>query len=301
MKALEKIREISVILAASGIETANKEAELLVTHCLGIELVHLYKSNPTLNDQQIKEIDNMTGRRCKRDPLQYIVGYSYFMGLKILLGSGVLIPRPETELMAEHAIKAVSGQRSAVSNQKNLKLETQNSKLKIMDLCTGSGCLALALAREFPDAHVLGTDISETALRYAEKNARVNGIDNISFIKGHLFEPLYGRDYPAPTFDLIISNPPYIGTDVIPTLQPEIKDWEPIGALDGGADGLNFYREIIPQAGKFLKTNGILMLELGAGCADETVNMMKDAGYTDIRLRKDYAGIERIIQGKWTN
>ncbi|MBI5664902.1 MAG: peptide chain release factor N(5)-glutamine methyltransferase, partial [Nitrospirae bacterium] len=124
------------------------------------------------------------------------------------------------------------------------------------------------------------------------------------------FEPLLSHPSPLVgegkgegenSFDLIISNPPYIRTDDIQTLQPEIRDWEPIGALDGGPDGLDFYREIISQAGKFLKTNGILMFELGAGCADKTVRMMKDAGYTDIEVQKDYAGIERIIQARWTN
>lgn len=287
MKALEKIREISTILSASGIETADKEAELLVTQELDITLIDLYKNNPEIDDKQNLHIDAMAGRRCRREPLQYLLGYSYFLGLKILVGSGVLIPRPETELMAEHAIKICRG--------------GVIPPLRILDLCTGTGCLALALAREFPDAQVYGADISETALRYAEKNAKANGINNVSFIKGHLFGPLSGRDYPVPTFNLIISNPPYIKTDDINTLQPEIRDWEPIGALDGGADGLNFYREIIPQAGKFLKTNGILMLELGLGCADETVHMMKDAGYADIGLQRDYAGIERIIQGRWTN
>jgi release factor glutamine methyltransferase len=344
MNALAKIREISKALAASGIETADKEAELLVLHCLGISMVDLYKINPSLKDKQIMDIDEMAGRRSRREPLQYILGYSYFMGLKILLGSGVLIPRPETELMAEYAIKRVTSYELRVKgfNPDNPELSTlkpiQNSPLRILDLCTGTGCLALALAKEFPYAHVFGTDISETALRYAEKNAQVNGIDNVSFIKGHLFEPFVveeninppsspfskgglnsplsrgvrgvfpslvkrgeGRFFDQNAFDLIISNPPYIRTDEIKTLQPEIRDWEPIGALDGGADGLNFYREIIPQAGKFLKTNGILMLELGAGCADETVQIMKDAGYAEIGLRKDYAGIERIIQGKWTN
>ena len=294
MNALKKIHEISNMLTDCGIETANKEAQVLVTYCLGIEQVGLYKSNPPLDDKQIIEIDAMAGRRCKREPLQYILGYSYFMGLRILVGSGVLIPRPETELMAEHAIQKVRSKKSEVRSQ-------NNCNMRILDLCTGSGCLALALAREFPDAHVLGTDISETALDYSKRNAVLNKINNVEFVRGHLFDPLYRQDSPAPLYDFIISNPPYIGTDVIPTLQPEIRNWEPVGALDGGADGLTFYREIITQAGKFLKTNGILMLELGLGSADETVRMMKDAGYAEIGLQKDYAGIERILQGKWTN
>ncbi len=333
MKALEKIREISKTLATSGIETANKEAELLVKQCLGIDLVDLYKNEPGIDDKQVMDIDEMTGRRIKREPLQYILGYVNFLNLKLLVGHGVLIPRPETELMAEHAVKRVRSYELRVKNQDsrfqthNAKLITlnsiQNSPLRILDLCTGSGCLALALAKEFPDAQVYGIDISETALSYAKKNAQLNGIENVSFINGHLFEPFIIEENENPPtspfskgglhsplvrggrgvfqFDLIISNPPYISSNDIQTLQPEIRNWEPLNALDGGADGLKFYRKIIPQAGKFLKTNGILMLELGAGCADETVYMMKDAGYSDIELRKDYAGIERIIQAKWTN
>ncbi|HBH61605.1 MAG TPA: peptide chain release factor N(5)-glutamine methyltransferase [Nitrospiraceae bacterium] len=300
MKALEKIREISHMLAARGIDAAEKEAELLVTRGLDINLVDLYKNNPDLDHKKSLSLDHMAERRSRREPLQYILGYCSFLGLKLLVGSGVLIPRPETELMAEHAIKAVSDQRAALRTQKKSTLEAPFSTLQIMDLCTGSGCLALALANAFPAAYVFGIDISETALCYAYNNAQANSIDNVSFIKGHLFDPIAGEENKN-KFDLIISNPPYIKTDDINTLQPEIRDWEPIGALDGGADGLNFYREIIIQAGKFLKTNGILMLELGAGCAHETVYIMKDAGYADIGLQKDYAGIERIIQGTWTN
>lgn len=306
MKALEKIREISKTLASCGIEAAEKEAELFITHRLNMDLVDLYKNNPDLIDKQTRDIDEMVARRSRREPLQYILGYCNFSGLKILVGSGVLIPRPETELMAENAIKICRGgvipplQGNRTPPAPPLVRGGEGGG-RILDLCTGSGCLALALADAFPDAHVFGTDISEIALSYAEKNAQENKINNVSFVKGHLFEPLHGRDYPAPTFDLIISNPPYIRTDEIQTLQPEIRDWEPLSALDGGADGLNFYREIILQAGKFLKTNGILMLELGAGCANETVYMMKDAGFTGIELQKDYAGIERTIQGKWTN
>jgi len=311
MKALEKIREIAAKLAAGGIEAADKEAEQLVTQGLDIELVDLYKNDPVLDDKKCLYIDEMAQRRSRREPLQYIVGYCKFLDVKILVGCGVLIPRPETELIAEMAVKRVRSYELRVKNQdsvvqahnSNLAALTsiQKSQLRILDLCTGSGCLALALAREFPDAHVFGTDISEIALDYSKRNAELNRVNNVEFRRGHLFEPLCGRRDTTPGFDLIISNPPYIRTDEIQTLQPEIRDWEPARALDGGADGLNFYREIISQAGKFLKTNGILMLELGAGCADEAVEMMKAAGYADVELLKDYAGIERIIQGRWTN
>lgn len=311
MKALEKIREISSILAACGIEAVDKEAEIIVSHVLGLRLSDIFTHNPDLTGEQTSAVDDMVISRSRREPLQYITGHCEFMGMKILVGSGVLIPRPETELMVEQAVKRVLSYELRVKDydegihSHNSKLITQNSiqnsQLRILDLCTGSGCIALALAKAFPDGHVIGTDISEAALGYAKRNAELNKINIVAFFRGHLFEPLNSLDGPAPMFDLIISNPPYIKTGDIKTLQPEIRDWEPFGALDGGADGLNFYREIISQAGKFLKTNGILMLELGAGCADDTADMMKEAGYLNIGLHKDYAGIERIIQGRWTS
>lgn len=292
MKALEKIREISKTLAASGIDTADKEAEFIVMQCLDTDLVGLCSNNPEINAVQMLAIDEMAGRRNKREPLQYILGVTDFMGLRLKIGEGVLIPRPETELMAEHAIKKIRIQKSEYRSQ-------ENDKFRILDLCTGSGCLALSLAREFPDADVYGTDISEMALGYAKENAQINGIDNVSFINGYLFEPFAGEENKN-EFNFIISNPPYIRTEDIKTLQPEIREWEPLKALDGGPDGMDFYRKIVSSSRKFLKDGGILMFELGANCADDVSRMFADAGYNETEIQKDYAGIERIIQAKWT-
>jgi release factor glutamine methyltransferase len=216
-----------------------------------------------------------------------------------MIGYGVLIPRPETELMAEHAINIVKSQKSKVKSKKTeekAEITNDGRQVTVLDLCTGSGCLALALAKELPHARVCGSDISETAISYAVMNARINGVENVSFLNGHLFDPLGSGEL----YDVIISNPPYIRTDEIETLQPEVRDWEPLNALDGGPDGLVFYREIIPAARKFLKDSGMLMLELGAGCARDVAQMMKDAGYRDVEIRKDYSGIKRIIQAQWT-
>lgn len=175
--------------------------------------------------------------------------------------------------------------------------------MRILDLCTGSGCLALALAKEFSDAQVCGIDISEIALGYARRNADSNGINNITFLQGNLFEPftkLLTLNSKLFSFDLIISNPPYIRSDDIKNLQTEIKDWEPLNALDGGTDGLDFYRAIIPTARGFLKNSGILMIEIGIDCADAVKKMFEGAGYSGIELIKDYAGIERIVVGEWS-
>jgi release factor glutamine methyltransferase len=282
MKALHKLKEISKKLACYGIQDAEKEAELIIRESLGINLVDLYKDNPQLGEKQITSLDNIVNRRQRREPIQYILGYCDFMGLKILVGQGVLIPRPETELMAEYAIKTVT------EKYKNLSLN-------ILDLCTGSGCLALALAKALPDSQVYGTDISELALNYAKKNAKINEISNVKFLTGNLFEPLK-QDM---SFDLIICNPPYVRTEDIKSLEPEIRDWEPLNALDGGTDGLDYYRKIIPDARNFFNNNGILMLELGAGCASSVAHIMENAGYTEIKIQKDYAGVERIIQARW--
>ncbi len=294
MNAFEKLREISEELLPSGIEAVEKEAEFLITRGLNVSLAELYTNNPELDDRQVMVIDEMVARRSRREPLQYITGYNDFLGLRLHIGYGVLIPRPETELMAEDAVKAARGQRSWGSHEKqNTDYE---SKMTVLDLCTGSGCLALALAKELPSSRVFGIDISETAMSYARMNARINGIDNVSFIHGDLFEPLVQNEL----FDLIISNPPYIRTGEIQTLQPEIRDWEPLNALDGGPDGMDFYRRIVPAARKYLKRNGVLMFEVGCGCADTIARMLEGSGYADMNIRKDYAGIKRIIQAKWT-
>ncbi|HDK81700.1 MAG TPA: peptide chain release factor N(5)-glutamine methyltransferase, partial [Nitrospirae bacterium] len=213
------------------------------------------------------------------EPLQYITGHTDFMGLKISVGQGVLIPRPETELMAETAIQ-----------------KCNSNRLNILDLCTGSGCLALALAKNFQESQVTGIDISETALVYAKKNAEANEIGNVEFMKGHLFDPLGQNSL----FDLIISNPPYIRREEIKGLQPEVSKWEPLNALDGGEDGLDFYREIIPAAREYLKDNGTLMFEVGFDSADEVAGIFKDFGYHEIQITKDYSEIKRIVFAQWT-
>jgi len=296
MNALNKIREVKEFLESLGIEDAVREAEIIVSHFLGIDRLILYKDNPQILEDIIPMIDELLTRRSKREPLQYVIGYTEFHGLKIKVGSGVLIPRPETELLAEEAIKTVTGYKI---NPPLLPFNKGGmGGLKILDLCTGSGCLALALAREFLDAQVYGTDTSEIAIGYAKENAKINEIKNVIFLEGSLFDPIKKLSpvHCSPfTFDLIVSNPPYIRSDDIKSLQAEIKDWEPAEALDGGEDGLDYYRIIIPEARNYLKGYGCLMLELGISQADAVKQMAKNAGFQNISLIKDYAGIERIL------
>jgi release factor glutamine methyltransferase len=289
MNALKQLRVVRDLFELSGIENADREAELICSHCLGIERLQLYKDNPELSVNTLSAIDECVKRRIKREPLQYILGYVEFYGLKIKVGLGVLVPRPETELLAEEAIKTVRRKSLEVKGVSSCDLHLV--PLQILDLCTGSGCLALALAREFPDAEVYGTDILETALQYAQENADMNRIQNVTFLRGNLFDPVKNNL----RFDLIISNPPYIKRGDIKDLQPEIKDWEPLEALDGAEDGLEYYRMIIPEAGIYLKEYAYLMIEIGINQAEMVRQIAAGAGFKNISLIKDYAGIERIV------
>jgi release factor glutamine methyltransferase len=306
MHSLDRVKMVREAIGSAGIGGAQREAELIVSHALGIDRAALYRdTNPVPDDIALK-IDEIVRRRASREPLQYILGFVDFMGLKIKVGRGVLIPRPETELLAEEAIKMFKKRNTnppfppfAKRGQGGITASEQSpTVLRFLDLCTGSGCLALALARAFPDAMVYGTDSETAAVSYAEENAKTNNIKNVLFLEGSLFEPVENQIAVAGErlfFDLIVSNPPYIRRDDLKKLQPEIRDWEPLTALDGGEDGLNFYREIVHRAVRHLKAHGILLLELGIHQSEEVKQMAEDAGFRDISVRKDYAGIERIL------
>jgi release factor glutamine methyltransferase len=293
MYALDKVKGSAEYLTKFDIHDAYREAELIISHCLNISRIVLYKDNPQISESVDTEIEALLQRRSKREPLQYILGYTEFCGLKIKVGPGVLIPRPETELLVEEAIRKVTGCKLQVTSQ-NSSFILHPSSLQILDLCTGSGCIALAIARAFPGIDIYGTDTSSKALGYALDNAKVNNIQNVMFLKGNLFESV-GKDL---TFDLIISNPPYIKRSDMKNLQPEIKDWEPLNALDGGEDGLDYYRMIIPEARNYLKEKGYIMVEMGVSQADAIGRIAENAGFTDISLIKDYSGIERILTAK---
>ncbi len=286
MKALDKVRAAAGFLRRAGIENAEHEAGEIIAFCLGVKRADLFRDDPSIAKDVMQCVDSSLLRRAGREPLQYILGQTEFHGLAIQVGPGILIPRPETELLVEEAIALIR------------KRQPQMTKLRMLDLCTGSGCIALALAHAFPSADVYGTDISDRAIHYAEENAKGNQIPNVKFVKGSLFEPFIeqcGVSYAHLTFDLIISNPPYVKTDDIEHLQPEIKHWEPAAALDGGIDGLDYLRSILREAKTYLSTNGFLMLEIGINQADAVSEIAKDAGYGHTNRRRDYAGIERII------
>jgi release factor glutamine methyltransferase len=298
MRLLDALKSSTEYLEDAGVEDAFADAEILTFHAAGADRLAAYADNPEITKELRDKIRRLIRRRAKGEPLQYIVGHVDFLGLTIHVGKGVLIPRPETELLAEEAIKTAQSSTFDVQSHSTSESQKAGSRsLRILDLCTGSGCIALALAKANPGTEVFGTDLSKTALRYAKKNAEVNGIENVTFLQGSLFGPLSADA----EFDLIVSNPPYIVTADIRGLQREIKDWEPLKALDGGTDGLDFYRKIFGDAGRYLKRQGIVMCELGFGQAPAVREIAKKSAFTNISVIMDYAGIERILKAELRN
>lgn len=318
---IEKFKEIADLLKNAGITDALKESEMLITEALHINKTELFTKSIPISEETSKKLDTFALRRIKGEPIQYIIGYVDFHGLKIEVGRGVLIPRPETELLVEEAIKIIK----KLKEEKNLEI------IRIIDLCTGSGCIAIALAKHFPFAEVYGVDISDIAIEYAIKNAKKNSVSNVNFIKGDLFNIIvedktntsstsyllrqredknsYSFEpslllspnrstFTLYSFDCIVSNPPYIKRADIPKLQREIRDYEPIYAIDGGEDGLDFYRKIFMEAPKFLKEKGVLILEVGDNQSKMIREFAKNAGFKNTRFKKDFSGIERIFIGE---
>ncbi len=256
---------------------------MIVLFVTGFDRTQVFRDNPVIRERERKEIDRILMRRSRHEPLQYIVGEVGFYGLQISVGPGVLIPRPETELLVEEVIKEWSGERGEGTNRC-----TEREGFSILDLCTGSGCIALALAKAFPRARVVGSDLSKTAVIYARRNAKRNGIGNATFLRGDLFEPVEERN-----FHCIVSNPPYITTSAMRELPEEIREWEPEEALHGGTDGLDYYRRIMAGLKEYLRHEGRCYLEIGHDQKRALEGLSRGYGFT-VECKKDYSGHDRI-------
>jgi release factor glutamine methyltransferase len=295
MRMLDIIKSSADLLEESGVLDALADAELLVLHAAGIERLQAYIDNPATDRNLRSKISRLVKRRAAGEPLQYIIGHVDFLGLEIRVGKGVLIPRPETELLVGEAIDTVRRRKAGGgSSRKDQSPSPGPQSLDFLDLCTGSGCIALALAKEFPAAQVYATDVSAKALAYARQNAKANMVENVAFLKGSLLAPLKKKM----TFDLITANPPYIRTADIAGLQREVSEWEPLSALDGGEDGLAFYRIILATASGYLKENGCILFELGFGQAEAAADIAKKAGFEHVSVTKDFAGINRVLKAE---
>ena len=263
-------------LAEKGVENARLEAEWMLCAALGLDRVGLYVNfDKPLSDDELALFRGMVARRARREPLQYILGTQVFMDLEFDVTPAVLIPRRDTEVLVAEAVKRA--------------IPTG----RILDIGVGSGCIAVALARALPHAEVLGVEKSAEALALARHNAGKLGA-RVTLFEGSLLEP-----FPGQRFDLIVANPPYIPTGDLDGLQPEVRDFEPRGALDGGADGLDFYRLIIPAAPEYLAPGGLLLLEVGIGQADAVQEMIEATGrFGGLFTARDTAGLDRVVGGK---
>ena len=266
-------------LRAAGIDTPILDAEILLSRVLEITrtqlITHLETKPPC---ESVALFDKWVERRARREPLAYIIGQREFYGLCFEVNPSVLVPRPETEILVETSILLLKD----IPNP------------RIVDIGVGSGAIAVSLAHALPKSRVCGTEISTEAIAVARKNAERIGVsERVQILDGDLFQPL--RDM---SFDLIVSNPPYIPSGDIDSLEPEVARCEPRGALDGGTDGLDYYRRICSESPEYLVAGGHLAVEVGQGQADDVKGLMRDGGFHEVRSVKDYSGIERVVIGR---
>jgi release factor glutamine methyltransferase len=262
-------------LEEAGVEDVKGDAEALYCYLKHVDRARFFLSwaNPA-DDRTCEGYFNLVARRCKREPLQLITGEQEFMGIPIKTKKGVLIPRLDSEVVALAA---------------ELLLKEQKNKT-VLDLCCGSGALGIALAKR-ADAKVTFADISEAAISLTKENIAACGVKGAEVVWGDLFDPVAKKKY-----GMIISNPPYIETAVIPTLMPEVRQWEPMSALNGGKDGLDFYRRIIAGAPAHLKKGGTLVLEIGHDQAYAVTEMLENSpAFAEIKVIKDLAHNDRVV------
>jgi release factor glutamine methyltransferase len=276
---LEVIQKSTEFLARRGVESPRLQTELLLAHVLKLPRMRLYLDfERQLAPTEADALRELIKRRGQREPLQHILGATSFCGLEIAVNRHVLVPRPETELLAQAGWEHLS---------------TLNPQLAtVLDFGTGSGCIAIAVAVKCPGARIVATDVSAEALGVAAENAAKNGVsDRIELVHGAGFAALAAEA----RFDLIVSNPPYIPTPHLDSLQAEVRDFDPRAALDGGTDGLDFYRLIGEQAARFLKPHGRIMLELGDGQAEQVGAILEAQKWVVEAIQPDYTQRPRIL------
>ena len=270
----EAIETGTRILQKENIADAKIDAWYLLQMACKIDrnFYYLHEEDELTAEQQ-SEYESTVHKRAEHVPLQYIIGEQEFMGLKFKVSSNVLIPRQDTETLVEEALRVVE------------------PGMRVLDLCTGSGCIIISLAKNVADISCTGSDISKQALLVAKENAKANEVE-VEWERSDLFENISG------TFDLIVSNPPYIPTGEIPGLMPEVRDFEPVDALDGKEDGLYFYRIITEKSPEYLTSDGYLYFEIGYDQGEAVSAMMRQCGYTQVEVIKDLAGNDRVVKGR---
>lgn len=262
-------------LASAGVPEAKLNAWYLFAHCFAMTKSQFFlRSSEEAEEKACELYRVLLEKRGRRIPLEYLTGATEFMGLPFMVNENVLIPRQDTECLVEEALKFCEG-------------------AEVLDLCTGSGCIGISLAKLGNCKAVTLSDVSRDALEIAKKNAEKNGV-SVQILESDLFQSIQGA------FDLIVSNPPYIPSGDIPELMPEVCEHEPLCALDGSEDGLLFYRNIIREVGPLLRSDGRLFFEIGAQQGEAVSRLMKQAGFTNVEVKKDLAGLDRIVCGQYS-
>lgn len=274
------IAEAQRMLEQAGIDSAGQEARWIVEHVLRLRPHRVASDRDRLlSDADLSAARGLVGRRVSREPLQYILGTQEFCGLELDVNPAVFIPRPETELLVESVAQLISVERQAT----------------IVDVCTGSGCLAVAIARLRPYARVFAIDLSNASLDVARQNAARHAVgERITWLEGDLLGALGGQQLEG-CIDVIVSNPPYIAEPDWETLQPEVRLFEPRGALVAGPQGTEMHERLLEEAGQYLSPGGVLIMEIGAGQAHEVRRIVDQiSGYRFHQLVYDAAGLERV-------
>jgi len=281
LTVLEALNGASNYLQNKGINSSRLNAELLLSHILNCKRLELYLSfDRPLQKSEIDSYRELLKRRSTFEPLQYIIGKVEFYGLEFEVNQSVLIPRPETELLVEAVIESVA----------------KDERINILDIGSGSGNISIALAKNIPSCTVVGIDISEEAIETSTRNAKLNGVESqLMFVKKNI---LNGIEINENSFDVVVSNPPYVSVANFVNLDPELRLYEPQIALTDESDGLSFYRNISVLSRSLLKNNGKLFFEIGAGQSDAVKKILIDSDYKNIVIIKDYSDIERVIIGE---
>jgi len=276
------LQKSTSFFAEKGIGEPKLSAEHLMAHALGVKRLQMFlRFDQPLREDELERFRAMVRRRLKHEPVQYIVGTTEFYGLEFRVSPSVLIPRPETE----HLIDTFLDLR---------KSDLLRPDLRLLDIGTGSGAIAVTLAVHMPELRITATDLSDDILEIARGNAARHGVeDRIQFLRHDIL-----KESPAATdapFDIVVSNPPYIPAAEVAELQPEIREHEPLEATTDGTDGLRYYRRIAEIVPDLIKNGGLLAVEIGHGQSAEVTGLFSNAGLRDLSVRQDYAGIDRVV------
>ena len=279
LRGRDAARSATQKLLSAGAPEPGASAEVLLSELLGVRRGEISFYEQPLTDEQALIYERWIERRANREPVQRILGRAFFRNLVLRLNEATLIPRPDTESVVDAALECLDRRVGGV----------------VLDVGTGSGAIAISIAQERPGATVRATDLSMAALEAAERNARENGA-SVRFHRADLFA---GLPVPERTVDLLVSNPPYIEAEILERLAPEVRDWDPRRALDGGTDGLLFYRRIFAEAPPLLKDGADVVLEVGDGQGEAVLELGENAGFLPLALRSDLAGTPRAALLRW--